>query len=133
MNHCEIKIKKDAGFIALISAVIISVILLLIVTNLSLTGFYSRSNILDSELKERSSALAEACADTVILKLTNDPDYNPVNESVNVGADNCIIQSIVSGIGQKTIHIQANYKDYFTNLKIVINSADMSVVSWEEI
>ena len=61
--------KRNKGFVALMSAIIISVILLLIITNLSLTAFYSRSDVLDSELKDRSSALAEACVDTAILKL----------------------------------------------------------------
>ena len=49
------KIKTNAGFI-LMSTVIISVILLLIAVNLSQTSFFGRFNILDAELKEKSSA-----------------------------------------------------------------------------
>ena len=127
------KIKTNTGFIALMSAIIISVVLLLVVTNLGFTEFYNRSNILDSELKEKSFALAEACVDTAILKLANDSSYNPINEPISVDADNCIIQSVASGASQKIISIQTNYKNYYTNLKIVLNSANMSVVSWEEI
>ncbi|OGI76052.1 hypothetical protein A3C67_00505 [Candidatus Nomurabacteria bacterium RIFCSPHIGHO2_02_FULL_42_19] len=124
------KKENNSGFIALMSAIIISVVLLLLATNLSLIGFYGRFNILDSELKERSSTLAEACADTAILKLANNPGYNPANEPVNVGGDTCIIQSVTGG---DTIHLRADYKNYITNLKIAINPSDLSVVSWEEI
>ncbi len=131
MNQSE-KIKKNTGFVALISAIIISVILLLIVTNVSLTGFYSRFNILDSELKERSLSLAEGCADTAILKLANNPSYSPTNEVVTIGADSCTIISI-TGSTTKTILTKADFKNYITKLQITINTTTLAVNSWDEI
>src|SRR3989344_8321294 len=99
----KLNTKSNKGFVALISAIIISVILLLIATNLSLTGFYSRSNILDGELKEISSGYAEACVDTALLKLANDSGYTG-GDSVNVDGltgDDCTYT--VTGVGTKTI------------------------------
>ena len=130
--------RRNKGFIALISAIVISVILLLIAANLSLTSFYGRSNILDSELKERSSALAEACADTAILKLANNKDYVLVaaDHSISVGTGQCdIVSYSFPRTGNITIITKANYNNaYFTTLQIVVNSAaNMAVVSWEEI
>ena len=125
--------KNNSGFMALISAIIISVILLLIASSLNLTSFYNRSDILDSELKEKSLALAEACVDMAILKLANNQNYTPSNEIVNVGTDTCTIQSVISSSNQKTINVKADYNHYVTNLKIIINSSDLHVVSWEEI
>jgi hypothetical protein len=125
--------KNNFGFMALISAIIISIILLLIASSLNLTSFYNRSDILDSELKEKSSALAEACVDVAILKLANNQNYNPLNEIVSVETDNCIIQSVTSSNSQKIINIKADYNHYVTNLKIIIDSSDLHVVSWEEI
>ncbi len=124
--------KKNSGFIALMSAIIMSSILLILINGLNLKEFYTQTNILDSELKEKSLYLAEACADTAILKIIHNPHYNPTNETVNVGEDTCIIQSI-TGNQEKTIYTQANYRNYFTNLKIIINSTNLSVISWEEI
>lgn len=132
--------KRNNGFIALISAIIISVILLLILTNLSLTGFYDRSNILDSELKERSSALAEACVDTAILKLANDISYIPSpafnfvtetgGEPVSINSDQCTIVSVdTSGSHIKT---QAKFNNAYTNFRIIINTTTFAVQSWEE-
>lgn len=127
-------LETQRGFIALMSAVIISIILLLIATNLSLTSFYGRSNILDFELKERSYALAEACADTAILKLVNDPGYTPPagGEFVNVDGNDCVIESVTGG-GLKIIDIKTDYKNYVTNLEIETDLTDMSIISWKEI
>lgn len=128
------KLKNNNGFMALMSAIIISAVLLLIVTSLSFTGFYTRSNILDSELKEKSSALAEACVDTALLKLANDPLYAPPSGGEYIKVDEvsneaCTIKSISGSI----IKTKANYNNkYFTNLEVRFNGGDLSVISWEE-
>ncbi len=132
--------KKNSGFIALMSAVILSAVLLLLAANLSFTGFFDRSNILDSELKKRSLAAAEACADTAILKLINDKDYILVaaDHTISVGTDSCDIYSLSPApvrTGNITITTKAKFNDiYFTTLRIVVDSTNnMSVQSWEEI
>ncbi len=121
--------KNNKGFIALMSAIIISIVLLLMITNLSLTGFYGRFNILDFELKEKSSALAEACADEAILNLTQNIDYTG---DVNVGADKCSIRSITGSNIKKTIEVSADYKNYITNLEIDVDT-NIAVTRWEEV
>ncbi len=121
--------KQDRGFIALITAVIISAILLLISINLSLTGFYSRSNILDFELKETSSNIAEACVDVAILKIINNSNYSPADESVNISENKCIIESVTDNL----VIIKSDYKNYITKLEVEIDPSDMSIKRWEEI
>lgn len=120
--------KKNRGFVALITSVIISTVLLMVATNLSLTGFYARSNLLDFELKEMSYHLAEACIDTAILKIINNPNYNPTNESVDINEYKCAIESITGNI----IKTKADYRNYITNLEVEINPSDMSIVKFEE-
>jgi len=127
------KYEKNSGFVALISVIIISAILLLIATSLSFSGFYARYNILDSEFKKRSSTIAEACVDVALLKLTTDTSYNPTNTIVAVGGDSCTIQSITTSGTNKTIYTRSSYKNYITNLKVVVNITNFSVVSWEEL
>ena len=124
------KRKNNSGFIALMSAVILSIILLLIATNLGMTGLYNRFNILDSELKERSSALAEACADTAILKLANNSGYTGGEIITVSGSDTCTIDSVVTA-GTFTLH--ANYHNSFTNLQVIVNTTTLAVTHWEEI
>ena len=120
--------KKNRGFVALITSVIISAVLLMVAINWSLTGFYARSNLLDFELKEMSYHLAEACVDTAILKIINNPNYNPANESVDINEYKCVIESITGNI----IKTKADYRNYITNLEVEINPSDMSIVRFEE-
>jgi len=112
-------------------AIIISVVLLLIATNLGFTGFYGLSNVLDSELKERSSAAAEACVDTALLKFINNPGYSG-GEDIDVdgvAGNDCTIDSVTSG----EIKVQGYYDNkYFTNLKIEFDPDDMTISKWEE-
>jgi len=135
------KLKAQRGFMALMSAIIISAILLLIAVSLSTTSFYDRSNILDFELKEKSSALAEACTDTAILRLTKNLSYVPSppfnfttqtgGEPIIVDSDQCTIVS-VDTFGSHIIKTQAIFNNAYTNLRVIINPATFAVQSWEE-
>ena len=84
---------KKNGFVALISAVIISVLLLIITVGVSMTGIMGRFNVLDAESKERSISLAEACADTAILNFSQ--AFSPPS-TVTAGSDTCSIFPVVS-------------------------------------
>jgi hypothetical protein len=123
--------KSPRGFIALMSAVIISAVLLIVATAGSLSGFLERSNILDSELKDRSSAAADACADQAFLQITNNAAYVgqmmfPLNS-----IDSCRV--VVSGGSPKSIRIQATSSNAVTNLQISYSPTTFAVVSWQEI
>jgi len=115
---------KQRGFIALMSAIVISVLLLAITLSLGFSGFFTRFNILDSESKERSSALAEACGDTAILNLAQGLT---TLGSVVVGAGSCNIISFTPNI--KT---QACVNKAVTNLEITVDSS-FNILSWQEV
>jgi hypothetical protein len=132
---------SNGGFIALMSAIIISVVLLVVVVSVSTGGFISRFNIVDSELKETSIGLAEACADIAILRLAADGSYDPgagevitVDDSDPMNIKKCEIKT-VSPTWPKTVEIQAIYKNSYTNLEIILtNTTDpISVTSWKEL
>ncbi|MDO8516141.1 MAG: hypothetical protein Q7S28_02745, partial [bacterium] len=123
------------GFIALMSAIIISVVLLLIITTTGLTGFFGRFNILDSEYKERSSALADACVDKMILKLADDSSYSGEASPISVGSepsDVCSVLTGATGDPIRTFKIQASYQNAYTNLQVAVNIDTFEITSWEE-
>ncbi|OGI57591.1 hypothetical protein A3B85_00765 [Candidatus Nomurabacteria bacterium RIFCSPHIGHO2_02_FULL_37_13] len=132
MNHLKIKTKKETatGFIALMSAIIISAILLLIVTNLSLTGFYRRSNVLDSELKEKSSALAEACIESARLILATDNSFIG-NDTVNVGIEICDYK--ISSGGKIVAHGVAKNAHTFYEAVVNTNIKTIPIISFKEL
>lgn len=141
----NIRVSKIAeprkGFVALITAIVLSVILMTVTVSLNQVGFLARSEVLDSEYKDRSSALAEACVDTALLKLANDPAYTVTTPtSVTVGSDTCSIDSVGTVGTQIAINTSAVFplpsitsQGAFTRLQIVVNSSDLTVVSWNEV
>ncbi len=123
---------SQSGYIALISSIIISILVLGIALAISSAGYFSRFDILKNEFKERSSALAEACVDTALLKLAQNQSYNG-NENIGIGNDQCSILPIEIASGQKIIKTKASFRNAVTNLKVTVNSANLSVIYWEEL
>ncbi len=121
------------GFIALMSVIIVSVILLLIATTLSLSGFYGRYDILDSELKERSTANAEACIDQAVLELANNPSFLGNATTTISGTYSCYIGLVDSSVaGKFTFKTRSMYQNMYTNVKVTVNSSTFDTISWEE-
>ena len=127
--------KNNAGFVALITAIVLTVVLLLIATTLNLSGFFTRSSAMSAEYKERSASAAEACADRAMLKLAGNPAYAG-GETISLGTDSCEIRPILPdspSAGKTTIETRAVFNESATNLRIVIVNSDKSVISWDEI
>ncbi|MEK7536066.1 MAG: hypothetical protein AAB590_03600 [Patescibacteria group bacterium] len=134
------KYQNQSGFIALMSAIIISMLLIVITFTLSMTAFFARFNVLHSEYKNISSNLAEGCVDAALLKLINDPAYNPTDEIVSVGTHNCMIVSITPLTSPRIINTQALYpasgsEKSYTNVQVTITQSPSSIVihDWQEV
>jgi hypothetical protein len=117
------------------SALIISVVLVILSVSISTAGFYSRFNVADSEYKQRSSALAEGCIDAALLRLAQNAAYAPAagGDVITLDTDTCKIVSVSTLAGQKIIQVQAVYNKAVTNFKIVVDSNSLSLISWEEL
>lgn len=123
---------QKSGFVALISAVIISAILMALAYSLSLSGMFTRFNVLDSENKKVSAALARSCLDTALLKIKQDSGYAG-GESFSQSLGSCSVCPIQNGGNIITIDARSAVGDAHTNLEMKINSADYSKVSLEEL
>lgn len=124
---------KNNGYIALTSAVIISTLILIISITLGFSSFLSRSNSLHYSLKEITDALAEGCVNLALVKLAQASSTYAGNESVPLDSDSCEILPIESGSGQKTIKASAILRGVTTNLKVIVNESNLSIISWEEL
>lgn len=85
--------KKEKGYVALMSVIVISLILLGLTTILSMSGYFSRFNVLNGEYKRVSLGLAESCANVALLKIAQNPNYTG-GETISVGTNNCTIKSV---------------------------------------
>lgn len=83
---------KQNGFVALFSVIIISFILILVAVTLSFTGYFTRFNIFDSESKNISESLANACIEKARLEIAMDNNFTKSNipiEQIPVDSDYC--------------------------------------------
>jgi len=123
--------KYNSGYIALTSAIIIIALVLVIVIALSLSALFSTSGIATSYYKETSLALSRGCAETALLKLVQDINYVG-DEIITIGSNDCEIESITTNGSEKIIETEAEFERTESKLKIVIESSDLTIVSWEE-
>ncbi len=131
-----IKQPNNGGYIALTTSILLSISLLLMVTAVSFQGFASRFTILESELKEESIFLAEACVQTAILKYAQDDSYTG-DESVTIGTDSCYVVAVDdTPVSATTIEVTASSSDAFTNLAVTVDMTDpvnFDITAWEEV
>lgn len=138
------KIKKiitrtPRGFAALMSAIIISAVLLMLVASTSMSSFYARANTMRAEFKRISLGHAESCMNVALLKvaqdfnydLSADPLYGPLPHNlskngvrVEVGADDCYIIEVTLSTEDPVTHkksaialVQAEFRGSFSNIK----------------
>ncbi len=121
-----------SGFIALISVIVISAVLLAVASSLSLRGIFTQSNVVDSENKKVSHALAQICLDTAVLKLQQDENYSG-GEVLSQELGFCSVCPISKVAGVYTIDTRSIIQNAFTNLEMKINSSDYSIQSVQEL
>lgn len=127
-----IYIRYADGYIAIISVIIISMVLLTTTITLSLTGFLNRFNILEGEAKEISVGLASACIESARIKIARDSGYSPPvgGELIAVGDNECTIVS-VTGNGS-VVRVRGEHKGATTNYEATLSSNQDVVSSVEK-
>lgn len=120
------------GYLAITSAIILSIIAMVLAVGLSFSSYFGLSDIQDANLKEISVALAEACVDKALLSLAQNINYAG-NETVAVGSSACSILPIETSSTYKIIKTKANFSGAWTNLKITAaTSSPFEILKWEE-
>ena len=136
MKHYSHPHTADRGFIALISVIIISMILLTLIVTLNTSSFFNRFDVLDAENKRVSLGLAESCVNEAILKEIEDSSYAG-NESLQVDSTDpkkkCQVCAFSPG-ASPTILTRAVYNGAYTNLtvQITITASNTTINSWKE-
>lgn len=139
--------RHNRGFVALMSVIVISAILLVYMFTLGASSFLNRIDVVDSENKRISLALAEACANTAMLKIAQNSDYGitpplPAAGECVSATDPCVsgskkickICQVTPVGGEKEIIARAAYGGAYTNLRIrgTLGAGNFSVSRWEE-
>lgn len=123
--------KINSGYIALVSAIIMTVILILVSIVISHSSFGGRFDSQILESKDKSYNLARGCLDHAKLKLAQG-SYSG-DEVIAVGTDFCAIDPISIESGNTIITSKATVGNTTTQLKLTVDSPTLRIVSLEEI
>jgi len=123
------------GYIALISVLIISAILMLIALSASHFGISQLTMALQKNQSSESYYLAMACAEEALMKLKEDLGYRG-DETLNIDGASCNILR-VEGRGNKDriIKTRSNAHNQTKKIKIEINrvNPETKIKSWQEV
>lgn len=136
---------SSRGFIALISIIIMSVVLLASTLSLAQFGIANRYFILDLENKNASEKLAEACVHMARIYAYNDPLANISTTSKPVGDASCLIMSVRQNSASSTESIlyarawrpgtspiAPTQNDSITSLRVVVDNNTGDFHQWAE-
>jgi len=125
---------KQEGFIALISILILSAVLLVTTLGLAQFGIANRFFILNIEQKSASNRLAEACVHVARIKTYNDPTETITSAvSVPVADSTCTIIALTPVGSNTTIKAKGQSGDAVTNLVVVVDNTTGDFTSWTEV
>lgn len=119
----------QCGFIALISTMIISSVLLGLVFVNNVSSFMLRRNVLNYEYKFISLADAESCVNLAQFKISQNYNYSG-SETFDLGGRFCTIHPIVYVIDHlnhkktATVNVQGKYNNTFSNLRVILDVVD---------
>lgn len=121
---------QQHGFIALISVLILSSVLLASTLSLAQFGIASRFFVLNLEQKAQSQKAAETCLEMMRIKVYNEPTYTKTTPTVyNFGTIECIVRSATSSGADSSVQVTGQSGDSITNLWAVINNQNGSTTN----
>jgi len=123
------------GYIALISILIISAVLVLIALSASHSGIGQSTMALQKNQSSESYYLAMACAEEALMKLKEDLGYRG-DETLNIDGASCNILRVEgSGNKDRIIKTRSNAHNQTKKIKIEINrvNPEMEIKSWQEV
>lgn len=123
---------KNRGFVALISVIIVSAVLLATMLALSTSSFFARFDELDTERASEARALARSCAHIALARIAQNANYIPasggdcVSVSGACGSEEgaCKICSVTRSGNSGVIEARAVFEGAYANIEITGTFAD---------
>lgn len=119
------------GYIAVISAIIITTVVIMTALVFSSGNFLGRFDTLGFETKDAARKVAEGCLEQAKLKLALGPYAG--SETIRVGSETCEILPIETAGTNKIVKARATVFERTVNLKLTIDSVTLENVSLEEV
>jgi hypothetical protein len=123
--------RNKQGYIAVVSAIIITSIVIVIALVFSSGNFLGRFDSQGLEMKEISREVARGCLEYAKLKLAQG-GYSG-NELKTIGNYSCRILSIESGSNSYVVKATSTVGNKETKLKLKVSNSDLKTISLEEV
>jgi hypothetical protein len=124
--------KNNKGFFAVITAIVLSILVLMISVSLSLWSFNTRFNSLGLESKDKSWSLARGCIEEAIFQMRSSTAYTG-SSTVTIGSSTCTILTITASGTGRVIQTEAAANNRTTNLQALYNSSTNSILYLREL
>lgn len=119
--------KDQAGYVALISAILVSAVMMALAVSVSRAAFWGRFDALARENKIVAGEMAKGCASQALLKVSRGEEIVAweMCSNLQIMADNNPVYEIIAG---------ANWKSSFVQLRIVADctGGKIKILQWEE-
>lgn len=127
--------KMEKGYIALMTTLIISFVLLSAVITASFESFWNLAGIWQRHSKELSFSLAESCFDQAIVRKLQNPNYEPLPEGELIKIENfsCKILSVEKDADFFIIKTESSVDKTFTRLQGIFDPENFKIISLEEL
>ena len=137
MNRKE----RQRGFVALMTAIVMSAMLLVLMAGSGYASFYARYDALGVEKKREAQALAESCVNVALLALatSSDPEhFSESNIAVAVASASsnssnvCTVDDVRRSGADMAIQASASVDDSYSTVRVVATlPPSISIVSWD--
>lgn len=130
----------ERGFIALISTVVISAILIILMAEVGMASFFARFDAVGNESKRIALARAESCVNVGLLALATSTDpahYTASDQIVTVDSDargnpeTCTVKTITHTGSTATISAYASFNNSYSTVSAQVSlPPDVHIISW---
>lgn len=123
--------ETQKGFVALITALVVSAVVLVIGVGLGLGSINEMKMALQKSQSSEAYYLANLCAEEALMKLKEDSAYLG-NENINMENGNCTILPIE---GNWIVKVLATASNQTKKMKLIISQINPEIIidSWEEV
>jgi hypothetical protein len=136
LNNSIIPHLKYKGYMAITTAIILAVVMMLVGISLSFSAFFSRTNGVSHTNKKKTLFAAHGCIEYGLLQLSLDNTY-PGNETITLPNENapltCTLLPIASSGSNKVVKTTSTVSNITTNLVLIVNAPTLTRVSLQEV
>jgi type II secretory pathway component PulK len=126
--------KKDQGFVALLTILIVLGVVLLIGLGISQLSISEAQMALQKYQSSQAYYLANLCSERALMALKENSNYNGEN-NVNIENGSCTTISVTGNLPAKTVSVEASFQGQIKKIRIIISqiSPKMIIQFWQEV